>query len=153
MKIVVMSDSHGCNDEIDFVLEKEIDANFYLHCGDICVDQFYYPQLVSVRGNNDYYDYPMQRILDVDKHRIIMFHSHQFPYYKRLEEIVRMAKEHGCDIACYGHTHVPFYEYVDGVHVLNPGSLYYNRDGSGKSYACINLTAAQVDIHIQYIEK
>lgn len=151
MKIVVMSDSHGCNNEVDYVLLEESDAALYLHCGDICVDKHFFPQIHAVRGNNDYYDYPMERVVRVGNHRILMLHSHQLSYTQREEKMIRKAKEEGCDIVCYGHTHVPFYRCIDGIHVLNPGSLYHNRDGSGISYAIIHIDK-EVRVEIKFIE-
>lgn len=152
MKVVVMSDSHGCNREIDYVLNKEADADLFLHCGDICVDEFTYPQILTVCGNNDYYDYPMQRIIDVEGHRIIMFHSHQFSFLKREERMIQRASENDCDIICFGHTHVALDEVKEGVHIINPGSLYHSRDGRPISYAVLDISKEQVKSNIIFIE-
>lgn len=152
MKIVVMSDSHGCNNMIEYVKLEESDADLFLHCGDICVDEFTYPELVTVCGNNDYYPYPIQRVLNVGEHRIIMFHSHQFSYRKREEQMIERAKEHGCDIVCFGHTHVAYENVKNGIYLLNPGSLYHNRDGRPPSYAILWLKGEDVTIHFKYIE-
>lgn len=153
MKIAVLSDSHGCNNMIDYVLDKEKDAKLFLHCGDICVDEFVYPELITVCGNNDYYDYPMQRVLNIGDHRIIMFHSHQFPFYKKEDKMIQRAKEYGCDILLFGHTHIPYLKVKDGITLLNPGSLYHNRDGSKPSYAVMNINGDKVDIQMIYIDE
>ena len=153
MKIVVMSDSHGCNSEIEYVLNNEKDADMFLHCGDICVDQYVYPDLISVRGNNDYYDYPMQRIINLKKHRILMLHSHTISFMKREEYLVKNAKEHGCDIVCFGHTHIALVKEMQGVHLVNPGSLYCSRDGRSPSYAVIEVEDDKINIKIKFLEE
>lgn len=147
-----MSDSHGCNREIEYVMDKEKDADLFLHCGDICVDEFTYPQMLTVCGNNDFYDYPLQRVLNVEGHRLIMFHSHQFSYIKREEKMIQRAKEHGCDIICYGHTHVAYDAVVQGIHIINPGSLYHSRDGRAISYAIIKIDKDEIHTEIVFIE-
>ncbi|SPZ98601.1 phosphoesterase family protein [Staphylococcus aureus] len=37
--------------------------------------------------------------------------------------------------AFYGHTHVAKYEYINGVHVINPGSISQSRSSMEESYA------------------
>ena len=70
LKIVVMSDSHGCNEELEYVINKEKNTDLWLHCGDICVPSHIYNKVVVVRGNNDLYNYPIERIINVPGHRI-----------------------------------------------------------------------------------
>lgn len=147
-----MSDSHGCNHEVSYVLEKEKDADLFLHCGDICVDKYVFPEVIAVSGNNDYYDYPMQRVLNVEGHRLIMFHSHQFSFVRAKEKMIQRAKENDCDIICYGHTHMPMNKVEEGIRIINPGSLYHNRDGSPISYAILNVTKDKVEAKIVFIE-
>ena len=38
MKIVVVSDSHGRDDALEYVLQQHGDAYAYIHCGDIDAD-------------------------------------------------------------------------------------------------------------------
>jgi hypothetical protein len=46
----------------------------------------------------------------------------------------------GCDIAMYGHTHRPFLDTIDGVTILNPGSLSYPRQsGHQPSYMVMEM--------------
>lgn len=154
MKVVVMSDSHGCNEEMEFVINKEKNTDLWLHCGDICMPPHAYGKLVTVRGNNDYYNYPIERIINVPGHRILMLHSHTLPYYGSREEmLVERAKENRCDIVLFGHTHVPVLKKIEGITLLNPGSLYHNRNGSPISYAVMRLDEAYLDVKLKYIEE
>lgn len=153
MRIVVMSDSHGYNSAIYDVLELEEKADMFIHCGDICEDDYMFPQLKIVSGNNDYYGYPMERMIDIENHRILVVHSHQFPFMKREEKMVRYAKEHGCDIVCFGHTHVTCDKVIEGVHLLNPGSLYMSRDGKPASYAILELDKDEIKTNVIYFDR
>ncbi len=148
-----MSDSHGCNRELEYVMHKESDADMFLHCGDICVDEFTYPEIITVCGNNDYYNYPMKKIIEVEGHRIIMFHSHQFSFLKRDEKMVQAAIENNCDIVCYGHTHVAVDKIENGIHLINPGSLYHSRDGRPISYAILTITKDKVSSEIVFLDE
>ena len=47
--------------------------------------------------------------------------------------IANYAKEKGCDVVLYGHTHRPLISKMDGVTLINPGSLRYPA-GEGGSY-------------------
>ena len=68
-----------------------------------------------------------------------MTHSHLFGYQKRLERMAQTAKENDCDILLYGHTHRADVEEIGGVLTINPGSIWYPRDGNPPSYARILL--------------
>lgn len=154
MKIVVVSDSHGLNKPLDMILKKHKDADYFLHCGDICEPPQAYPQFITVRGNNDYYDYPLDIILDLGKHRLMMFHSHGISYYKKEDKMIKKAQQENCDIICYGHTHVAYYEVKDGVHILNPGSLYHARDGRDPSYVIMEIDdeTGAIKVNFEFID-
>ena len=149
MKIVLMSDSHGRSQNIDKVLQLHPDADYYLHCGDIECDEYTYPNLIVVRGNNDYFgDFPEKRILVIGNHRILMMHSHTVYSFQRTLKMAEMAKAKGCDMVFFGHTHIAFDQVVDGVRLINPGSLFYSRDGKEISYCVITIQDdIQVDFH------
>lgn len=152
MKIIVVSDSHGKDEVLADVLQMYPNADAYIHCGDIETAPSTFPQLVSVSGNNDlFFDYPQERIVELGGHRIYVVHSHQFVYSHRVESMAQKAKELQCDIVCFGHTHVAFYEICEGVHVLNPGSLWRSRDGRGPSYAILNVEDKNVDVEFVFL--
>ncbi len=154
MKIVVVSDSHGRNDLLCDLVLKHPDADAFLHCGDIEYEAESFPEYIVVQGNNDYfYDTPAQRILPFGNHRILLIHSHQLSYRKREEQLIAYAKEHHCDIVCYGHTHVAEYRKVNGIILLNPGSLKYSRDGRDPSYAILTIDGDYVDAKIVFLQQ
>lgn len=153
VKLVVVSDSHGRNDLLYDLQLQHPDAQAFLHCGDVESDAESFPGYLIVQGNNDYYyDLPAERILSFGEHRILLIHSHQFPYRKREERMLAYAKERGCDIICYGHTHVADNRKVNGILLLNPGSLKYSRDGRPPSYAILTLEGPRAEAKIIFLE-
>ncbi len=140
MKVVVCSDSHGHWRNLQKVIDDNRDADYILHLGDLCEDKENYPELTVIRGNNDYdWDLPLQIIADYNGLRVLAMHSHTIYSYKRVDELAKLAKKNKCQIAFYGHTHVPDDRMVNGVRVMNPGSLMYNRDGSPVGYFILTI--------------
>lgn len=153
MKIVVVSDSHGKAGILEQILQQHKDADAFLHCGDIEAEPDIYPQYITVQGNNDlYYDYPDHRMLTLGGHRILIAHGHQFLYAQRNMRIASKAIELKCDIVCTGHTHVAMHEVVNGIHIINPGSLWRSRDGRGPSYAIMTLEQGGVDVEFCFLD-
>ena len=138
-KVVLVSDSHNYNSRLDYVLQQENDADYYLHCGDICEDKRMYPEFITVKGNNDYDDYEEEIILQIEDVKIMMLHSHNFYYHNKLEKMIEKAKDNNINILCYGHTHTLDDSVHEGIQFLNPGSLYYNRDENKVSYVVIHI--------------
>lgn len=46
-----------------------------------------------------------------------------------------------------GHSHIPFYEFVDGVHFINPGSVGRMFDGDPRaSFATLDISADEISV-------
>lgn len=151
MKVVVASDSHMRNDVLDLIEQKHPDASFFLHCGDLEDDPQMFPNWLFVKGNNDYFgDFPKQRILDIEGHRIFMIHSDRLPFMVLHERLVELAKENQCDIVLFGHTHRSYVNVKYKVLLVNPGSLCFPRDGKPPCYAVMEITRDQVSTEIIY---
>ena len=94
------------------------------------------PVLYAVRGNNDLASMlPDQLLIELGGHKIWMEHGHLVP---NLMTLAFRAKDHGADIALFGHTHEPLCEYAYGVMLLNPGSAG-NRCRGGAARASLLL--------------
>lgn len=168
MKILVVSDSHMEKDAIDLILKTFDDIDLYLHCGDIVLDKTVYPMFHTVKGNHDSEDYPLFEIVEADHFKIYLTHGHKFSenpevlkwwktsnktfddykeYIRKMEnEMVKEAKKYDANMVCYGHTHMKTYRKTDHIHVLNPGSLMFNCDGTLPSFAIITLTGDDINI-------
>jgi len=57
-----------------------------------------------------------------------------------------IAREAESDILILGHTHEPMCARVNGVWVLNPGSIWYNRFGVKHTCAILQLPAYEFDV-------
>lgn len=140
MKIVVVSDNHGDKKVLEKILNSYPDYDGFIHCGDSEMDRDELVGYASVRGNNDDdFNYPAELVLVFGNHRILVVHGHRQVYLDSRYGLVEKAKENNCDIVCYGHTHAFEYQVLEGVTLLNPGSLNHNRDGSRASYAILEL--------------
>ena len=61
-------------------------------------------------------------------------------------------KHYGCTVALYGHTHIRRTDIVDGIYVMNPGSLDSPRDGSPKSFGVLTVDeSGSVEMEIREI--
>lgn len=134
MKIVVMSDSHGKEENIDKVIAQHQDADMLIHLGDICGDEDYleavcpYP-VIMVAGNCDSYmcGLPGERIIDIAGRKCLLTHGHSYNVGGDRIRLAQRARDTGASVAMYGHTHVPEIETYEDVLVLNPGSVTYPR--------------------------
>ena len=121
MRILVISDSHGRNDDVAGVIEQVGPIDMLIHCGDVERGDDYIRSLVDcpvhmVRGNNDFFsDLPGEEEFMVEGYHIFTTHGHG--YYVSMGEtrLKQEARGRGADIVMYGHTHRPFYEKEEGL--------------------------------------
>jgi len=130
MRILIVSDTHGREYNLETVLEKVGKFDFFIHLGDVEDGEEYIRsliggvQLAMVAGNNDFYtDLSGEAVFSLKGHRIMVTHGHYYYVSRGVEYLVKAAREKGADIVMYGHTHRPDLQYMEGVTVLNPGSL------------------------------
>lgn len=138
MKILVISDSHGRNDDVKGVIEQVGKIDMLIHCGDIERGDDYISALVDcpvhmVSGNNDYnLELPMQDIFEIGNYKVMVTHGHYYYVNAGVSRLEEYALENGIDIVMYGHTHVPYIEIGSEVTILNPGSISYPRQEGRK---------------------
>lgn len=128
LKFLVVSDAHGKLDLLDDIFYKNQGCNCYLNLGDSCLP----PSLnnyTSIRGNCDYYDYPISLDIPIEYGSIHM--QHKLDYNAKVKN--------DCLIYLYGHTHIKKAEFRNGILYLNPGSISSSRDESMPSYAIITI--------------
>lgn len=142
-EIAVVSDSHGYIEGIRDFLPALGQVDALYHLGDYADDAVPLAGMlncgfVAVRGNCDpFSDAPKKTTVDWHGHRFLLLHGHTVS--GRLS-LVYAAKEARADVVLFGHSHVPSIETVDGILLLNPGSLTYPRTAKGPSIARITLT-------------
>lgn len=148
--ILIFADSHGRNLEMFDIVERS-NPDMVLHAGDHSEDarelSFVYPNLDVryVAGNNDYdFSDPLRVTVTLPHNMIFMTHGHHHGVYgKKPGSVGRAARDAGCDIAIYGHTHCSVLGKQNGIWILNPGSISLPRDGN-KSYAQITMQGERI---------
>lgn len=135
-KVIVVSDSHRFTDFIERLPRIHKDADLFLHAGDSELTTYDLFPFQTVKGNCDYQINNKYYKTTVDGVGIFMFHGDHT--YLSEEVLVGMAHNHNAQIIIHGHTHIPYYNKVEDVHILCPGSLAYPRV-SRATYAIITI--------------
>jgi putative phosphoesterase len=154
IKALIFSDSHKQFEPMRLAIENEVGVNWIIHAGDMNDDvedlMALYPKIpvASVKGNNDfayYSEIPYHMTLNIKGHKILVTHGHMIlRSYFNHEPLAERAKAEGADIVFFGHTHMPCDETIDGIRLLNPGSVTQNRDGSPPSYMLVHISPEEV---------
>lgn len=59
----------------------------------------------------------------------------------------QLARDSGYQVQIMGHSHVPFYKLVDGVHFINPGSVGRPFDGDPRtSFAILKIASGKIGV-------
>jgi putative phosphoesterase len=84
--------------------------------------------------------------LQIEEKKVLLVHGsprriNEYLYEDRPEESLRrMLSTVDADILVCGHTHKPYHREVNGVHIINDGSVGKPKDGDNRAcYAIINL--------------
>ena len=130
-RLGVISDSHDRELWLERWLalarRERYDAVF--HLGDYDSDARWLSRrletpLISVAGNCDMFSkQPRMARAAYGPHRVLAVHGHLQDVKYGLEKLSYYAEEQGAGIALFGHTHVPFADYVGGILLMNPGAL------------------------------
>lgn len=157
MRIIVLSDTHGNYNALKSVIDRNTDADWIFHLGDgerevdryVLDNPVIAPKIIFVAGNCDYGSTsPGVFVLPVGEHKIFATHGYRHGVNGSLETLKRMAEVNGCDIVLYGHTHVRFQGFQDGMYIMNPGSASCPRDGNKPSFGHIDISPAGIVTNI-----
>ena len=146
IKIVVISDTHGEIDSIKKIRQLHPNANMFLHCGDSELPVEQIDGFAAVKGNCDYFDYPLFRNIKTELGNIYLEHGH---CHTLTDEYI-FSKN--AVIFLFGHTHRKYYKLIGNCHVANPGSLSRSRDGDKGSYLLITLSKNKIDFQFKELE-
>ncbi|NLZ45652.1 MAG: YfcE family phosphodiesterase [Clostridiales bacterium] len=146
MRIIAFSDTHGNKNAIQKIIDKNPLVKTYLFLGDGQRDIDYiasrYPNLdfSCVSGNCDFNSFlPNTEIFIYKRHKIIFVHGHNHNVKYTKDNVYNLAVQNYANIVLFGHTHQRYYEYRNGIHILNPGSASSPRDFKPPSYAFLDL--------------
>lgn len=146
--IVVLSDTHGNKDGVRRLSAVFKECDYVVHLGDGALDMSdvlaQYPKKTYVcRGNCDCVRALPEGELEVDGVKIFFCHGDGYRVKTDLSRLSREAKERGCSLALFGHTHRAEIVQTDGVTLVNPGSMRFPAYMGG-SYAYITVKNGKV---------
>ena len=128
-KIIVVSDSHGNRQALDDLYGIFSESDIIIHLGDTSSDGGYirknFPdKTVVINGNCDIMSVgEKEKIINCEGVNIFCCHGHAYSVKSTLSRLAKRAKELDCKLALYGHTHDALESEIDGVTLLNPGTL------------------------------
>lgn len=164
LRILIMSDSHGRNENVELAIaqvREEIgEFQMLIHLGDVGdareLESLAGVPCYIVRGNTDYDAKLLNaNVIEAGGHRIFATHGHLYQVDMRLDLLRFAALENDCDIAMYGHTHVPYLEEdPDDVTILNPGSISKPRQADHRyTYMVMEIDDDdEVTYELRYVE-
>ena len=143
--IVVFSDIHhaGVPDKI-LSVANEADYVFFLgdgisHLGDL----LFHKGLVAVKGNCDFVSFSREEVVEIEGVKILITHGDLHGVKRDLLPLYYSAKELGCGLVCYGHTHYAKAEKVDDITFINPGAIHSPVIGN-PTYAYIVINKGKI---------
>ncbi len=165
MKILIASDTHRRDGNMQTVIEREAPFDMLIHLGDAegsedlitswCLEQNELCKVHMVRGNNDFFSaLPRDKEIKIGKYSVFLTHGHFYNVSVGTARLLDEAKDRKAQIVMYGHTHRPQLAVRDGVRIINPGSLSFPRqDGRRGTYLIMELDAAgEAHYRQQYLD-
>lgn len=123
--IVAFSDSHNMplpSMLVDVAMEN--DYIFFLGDGISSLgDLLLHKQFHGVKGNCDSYSFNDEEVLKIEDVKILLTHGDKYHVKRDLTPLAFRAKELGCSLVFYGHTHFAQIEEYDGITFINPGAM------------------------------
>ena len=158
MRVLVMSDSHGDDFTLRWLLEEcwklvgPIDA--YIHCGDGArefqrIENFIHTRdehalCLGVKGNNDFgVELPDTQEITLGGAKLLITHGHRFQVKHTYAPLEIEALHRGCAAALFGHTHQPWVE-QRLVLLVNPGCA------AGETLALLHINDGRVSANIMH---
>jgi len=154
MKILVVSDTHGNHLTPAKILE-ETGADMLIHLGDEINDAFIMEAFVDipvikVPGNCDTKSTePRERLETISDRKFFITHGDLYKVKNGLHSLVEKARALKATVVLFGHTHKPLIQKLDGVLLINPGTLMNGSDS--KSYAILTVTPFKITAEIIHL--
>jgi len=100
-----------------------------------------------VRGNVDVnFSLPGAMLLEIpgskSTRKIFLTHGNAYNVAEGCRTLAAAARTNGAEAALFGHTHVPHCELLDGILLLNPGSIGRPRSNAGPTFAVLDCPPA-----------
>ena len=159
LKAIIISDSHGDLKNVRKIAEKEHNIDLVIHLGDLLgqdeqLAEIFNCEIKKVKGNCDYYsNNPVSDVVEFGGNRIFITHGHNYGVDFGPDGLSYAAEENKCNIALYGHTHVPDSSIRGKIIIVNPGSVSRPRQLGGRpTYGVMKVNKeGKADIRIEYV--
>ena len=151
--IVAISDTHGNVKAVEGLYGLFSECDYIVHLGDGYRDmktlyQEFGSKIYQVDGNCDVTVSPLKYfILEVEDVKILLTHGDMFGVKISLTRLADFALKNDCRVALYGHTHQADVQTVNGVTLVNPGSLSYFTAQKSIAYIVVNGSKVVVKIN------
>ena len=144
-KLVIISDTHGNAKGIEKLMPIIAENDYVIHLGDGAGDlrsvwEAYPDKVYVCAGNCDFFSpWQAEGELEIEGVKIFYCHGHKYAVKSGLGILAQEAKKRGCAVALYGHTHIAKITEIDGVTLINPGSMRFSFDEGGSyCYLVVN---------------
>jgi len=158
-KLLVLSDTHGCISALGSALnwaKDRMPPNDTICCAVFLGDGFsdlrpavdktgFYGDWKYICGNNDHeHSIPGNLVFDFADHRFFICHGHRHSLYSGYHALINSARSNDANVALFGHTHVPFNKTMNGVLLINPGSVGRPRSKIGATFAVVECISGEM---------
>lgn len=156
MKIAVFSDTHGSASGMLKAVEA-VSPDCVIHLGDGADDieklERKYPHLpiIAVAGNCDYDSMlPELKAVTLGGIKMLLTHGHRYAVrYGKLDTLLYAAQCNDAQLVMFGHTHKAYFDEIEGIFVLNPGTAGRGRPNT---WALLTIgSTGEIDCKIEEI--
>lgn len=129
MKVLIVSDTHGREQNLVKTIERVKPIDLLIHLGDFDGGEEYIQSIAPcplemVSGNNDFFNkLPKEKMVVIGKYSVMLTHGHRYGVSRCTSALKDAAVNRKVDIVMFGHTHIPMIDLKDNVWAINPGSL------------------------------
>ena len=116
----------------------ESDYVFFLGDGAVNLEELpLHKGFYGVRGNCDTLPLPKEECLEIEGIKVLLTHGDAYGVKDSLLRLEYHAKEQGCSLAFFGHTHFAEITEADGLTLINPGALGSSFGDASYAYTVI----------------
>lgn len=127
--VTVLSDTHGNAGALEKLDSIFAESDYIIHLGDTSADgakiaKKYPDKTYLINGNCDALRCgESELVIDIEDIKIFATHGHLYSAKSTLLKLAKRAKELKCKLALYGHTHRAVEDEIDGITLINPGTM------------------------------
>lgn len=132
MEVIIAGDSFRCPAILDKLTQLYPEAALYLHTGE--AGKPANPWII-VKGATDTIPYCSALTIEVAGHKIYMAGGKAVS----MHILLKRAKTLDCDVVIWGQVHTAWCIELEGVLMINPGSLFHSQNSMPASYARLEL--------------